>query len=403
MLYISPAFPSRGLVFEQNELMGLLHNSVSIRIFSCRRTDASKETNQFAEPLLGLTECCNMWCVAAGFGRAICTCPLALVKVLWLVIRGCLNPLMAPKVIGACLCALHLYRSANCTYNWIHADFGGNTATVALFLAVLTGIPFSYKVHAYDIYSRSLNVMDPLRRKKAHGARAILAEHADGQKAYSRFAGVPIEKVRIHYSCVRTDAFRPCETQADGERILALGRLVAKKGFDILIRAVDILCSEGCAVAVDIHGYGPEQEHLSSLIEELQLTDVIRIHGAYDNNKLVSMFASATMLVMPSVIDRCGDRDGVPTVIYEAMACGIPVIASAVSGIPEVVHDGLNGVLVEPGDIAGLAAAIKQLTLDRTGRRKLADQARRDVVDRHDYRAAAEDMCAIFSECLRKP
>jgi glycosyltransferase involved in cell wall biosynthesis len=398
LLYIIPVFPWRGNVFEQNELMGLLKVGVPLRIFSCRWVNVATEMNEFARPLLEFTEYFDWRCAIAGLARAIRNRPAALIKILLLTLRGCLNPLFAPRVLGAFLYTLHLYRTSAGRFDWVHADFGGNSASVGLFLSIMTSTRFSYKVHAYDIYSRSLHILDPLRRIKARAAQIILSEHADGKKAYCDQTKVSPHKVFVHYSCVRADVLTPAQESAKPEQVLALGRLVKKKGFDVLIRAVADLQSKGVHVSVKINGCGPEKKRIEALINLLHLRDSVELGGAYDNDQLVSMLAGAGMLVMPSVIDGSGDRDGVPTVIYEAMACGVPVIASAIGGIPEVVCDARNGLLVEPGNVQDLALAINRMISDTALRRQLGEQARRDILERYDYRDAAERMRVAFNK-----
>jgi colanic acid/amylovoran biosynthesis glycosyltransferase len=396
LLYVIPAFPWRGLVFEQNELMGLWEEGVSLMIFSCRRVDAAKELNDFAKPLLPLTLYLDLRAVMVELLFGLFQCPLRVARIMLLTLRGCLNPLQAPKVVAAFLCAMQLHRAVAKRCTWIHADFGGNTTTVAMFLGILTGLPFSYKVHAYDIYAHNLLVLDPLRRVKAKKSHSILAEHEDGKKTYGSVSGAPPEKIFVHYSCVRTDVFHPVSNTRKDVHFLALGRLVKKKGFDVLIRAVGLLKTEGISVRVGIHGCGPEKETLESLIDELGLREFVAINGAYDNDHLISMFSRAGALVMPSIVDRCGDRDGVPTVIYEAMACGVPVISSTVGGISEVIRDQENGLLFDPGNIEQLAGAMKFLLSDLSRSRQLGEQGRRDVVAKYDYRDAARKMVSHF-------
>lgn len=397
LVYISPAFPWRSLVFEQNELMGLLQTGTPMRVFSCRKTDSKKEMNRFAEPLAAVTQYFQWQDALAGLASSLLRHPLSLFWVMCLTLWGCLNPFFAPRVIGAFLCSLCLYRTARNEGDWIHADFGGNSATVAMFFSILTGKPFSYKVHAYDIYSRSIFIRDPLRRVKARAARIVLAEHQDGKTAYCGVAGISHDKVLVHYSCVRTDVFQPVGNGEGNRQVLALGRFVAKKGFDKLLHAVSALKTEGCAFRLKIYGYGPEKSVLENIIESLNLKDSVELCEAYDNDELVAIFAESCLLVIPSVIDKDGDRDGVPTVIYEAMACGVPIISSAIAGIPEVVKNERNGLLVRPGDVQELAGAIKRMLASESFRGQLGRQARGDVVERYDYRIAAKGMCSAFA------
>src|SRR5262249_44515042 len=129
--------------------------------------------------------------------------------------------------------------------------------------------------------------------------------------------------------------FHPLPPARNSRRFIALGRLVQKKGFDVLIRAAAMLADRGVLVQVDIYGSGPEKRALQALIEELGQQRNVCLRGAYANEALPAMLDDCVALVAPSVEDAWGDMDGVPTVIYEAMALARPVIASRLSVIRE--------------------------------------------------------------------
>jgi glycosyltransferase involved in cell wall biosynthesis len=166
--------------------------------------------------------------------------------------------------------------------------------------------------------------------------------------------------------------------------ILSVGRLRAKKGLDTLIDACAVLHQRGRAFACEIVGYGEEQAALQARIERLGLADRVRLAGKLAREQVIARYARAAVYVQPSRIAADGDRDGIPNVLLEAMAMGLPVVASSVSGIPELVGHGHNGLLVEPDDPQALADAIAQLLNEPQRCADLGCRARRTVTDHFD-------------------
>jgi len=143
--------------------------------------------------------------------------------------------------------------------------------------------------------------------------------------------------------------------------IVAVGRLIAKKGFADLIRACRLLMERRKSFRCEIIGEGPLEEDLHQQIAQLGLQGCVELPGAKPQHEIRKYFAAASAFVLPSVIDPDGGMDNLPTVIMEAMAAGLPVISTAVGGIPEMVIQSETGFLVPPGDVAALAGAIERL------------------------------------------
>jgi len=142
--------------------------------------------------------------------------------------------------------------------------------------------------------------------------------------------------------------------------------LVSKKGFDVLIKACGELKKKGEPFRCVIAGDGPERARLESAVSTLDLQDCVELPGSIPQNHLAERYyLQASVLVQPSVVDEDGDQDGIPTVILEALAMGLPVVATDVSGIAEAVIPGETGLLVQPGDAPALADAIRDLLSDR--------------------------------------
>lgn len=143
--------------------------------------------------------------------------------------------------------------------------------------------------------------------------------------------------------------------------IVSVGRLVEKKGFDYLLKAMVLLKARGVSPRCVLIGDGPERTKLHAMVKSLGLSDCVTFTGALPNDKVLEFFGSENILVSPSVYARDGERDGIPTVLTEALLCEMPVVSTRISGIPELVEDGLNGILVPERDECALADAIQKL------------------------------------------
>jgi glycosyltransferase involved in cell wall biosynthesis len=190
------------------------------------------------------------------------------------------------------------------------------------------------------------------------------------------------------YHGIDRSVFHPSQRRArgsdDAPRVLAVGRLRAKKGLDTLIDACRLLHERGCRVRCEIVGYGEEHDALAHRIENAGLGRHVRLAGKLAREQVIDAYARADVFVQPSRITADGDRDGIPNVLLEAMAMGLPVVASAVSGIPEVVRDGVNGLLVPADAPLALADAIERVLARPQEAAALGRAARESVADGFD-------------------
>jgi colanic acid/amylovoran biosynthesis glycosyltransferase len=188
----------------------------------------------------------------------------------------------------------------------------------------------------------------------------------------------------------------PAGRAARGGPLLFVGRLVAKKGVDVLIDARALLQSELPELDVEIVGGGPLAEELEGRARRSGVSDRIHFLGPQPADVVDAAFRRASLVVLPSRIDEHGDRDGMPTVLVEALARGVPVVATDIVGIPEVVRDGETGLLVPPDDPPALAAAIARLVRDPELARELAAAGRALVAERFDPSRSAQLLRALF-------
>ncbi len=270
----------------------------------------------------------------------------------------------------------------------LHAHFASAAATVARLASLLTGIPYSFTAHAKDIFHTGVD-RDLLRRKIA-GA-AYVATVSDFNVRYLR-ALAPEHSARIHLvpNSIELDRFpyRDPVRRGDVLRVAAVGRLVEKKGFDVLLDAVASLRGR-VPVRVTIAGGGELAEPLARRVRKLGLEAIVRMPGPLRQDEVTTLLREADVFVAPCVVGEDGNADGLPTVILEAMASGVPCISTRVTGIPEVVIDGRTGLLCTPGDSDELAAALGRIASDAVDVVGLARAARTLVAQRHDARAVA--------------
>lgn len=282
----------------------------------------------------------------------------------------------------------------------LHAAFAHGPATTARYVHHLTGLPYSFAAHAKDLY---LCDVEELADKAADAAFVLtcssaavdgLAERLGSSAVPDGPAGWPgsPSKVVLAYHGVDTSRFQPARLRTGrdgGLRVLAVGRLVGKKGYPVLLHALRLLADGGHDVRCRIVGGGPDEAALASLVEHLDLTEAVTFVGARTHQEVAQEYRRTDVFVQASVVLADGDRDGIPNALLEAMASGLPVVASEVSGIPEAVEDGVSGLLVPPGDAASLAAALARVGDDPHLGRSLGAGARRAVEERFDrYRCA---------------
>lgn len=258
----------------------------------------------------------------------------------------------------------------------VHAHFIDRAAVVALVAGRLLDRSFSATAHANDIY------VGPVLLPEKISSAKFIATCTGYNRAHLRsLANGASDKIRCIHHGLDLDGFRPSPTRrSHPPLILSVGQLKEKKGFDHLLVACSLLRERGVAFACEIVGDGPLRHELAGRIDELHLGSTVRLTGACPYEEVLDRYREATVFVLPCVTASDGDRDGIPNVILEAMAMGLPVVSTRHSGIPEAVEDGRTGSLVPPGDPVALADAIAAMIDDeelqerfgRLGRERIA-------------------------------
>jgi glycosyltransferase involved in cell wall biosynthesis len=284
-------------------------------------------------------------------------------------------------------------RASNITH--VHAHFATSATSVSYYLHQLMGMSYSFTAHAKDIYIDSASD-DVLIRKMTHARFVVTVSDYNQAHLETLAPDAPITRI---YNGVDLNQFSRNGSRPDATPlILAVGRLVEKKGFDDLIRACAILREQRIVFHCKIVGSGPDETTLRDLVQELDLHDAVQLTGPMPREELIRLYPRACVFVAPCVIGADGNRDGLPTVLIEAMALGVPVISTPVTGIPELVQHGKTGQLVAPNDPTGLAREIERALTQRAWSADMADRGRDLVETRFDLRRNVAQLRALFEK-----
>lgn len=265
----------------------------------------------------------------------------------------------------------------------LHAHWATVPTTCALFIHKVTGMSFSFSAHAWDIFVTGNELLLP---EKIHAAeRAFTCTRYNYQMLLS-MGGTP-DRVELMYHGLELSRYPYiCPGPSSAPLIVAGGSLVPQKGLDYLIAALSQVARSGVEFRAKIIGEGSEWGKLNGMVKRYGLEPKIEFIGTVPHREVVSLLGEADMFIMPSISAKNRFFDGLPNVVAEAMACGAAVIASRLSGIPELLEDGIDGMLIPPEDPEAIASAIADLAAHPDRLRELTRNARERVTRQFDIK-----------------
>jgi glycosyltransferase involved in cell wall biosynthesis len=261
----------------------------------------------------------------------------------------------------------------------LYIHFAHKPGTVGRFAAHLAGVPYALSAHAKDIW---LTPPDELANK-VRDARVVLTCTTAGQAELERHSG-GVTPVRLAYHGVDVHVETGRRPAPGPPQVLSVGRLVEKKGYDVLIRAAAVLLGRGVPFTVRIAGEGVEWARLQRLVHELGVGEHVVFLGPLSPRELETEYASATAFALGCRQLANGDRDGLPNVVLEAMARGLPVVSTTHGAVVEAVDDGRTGLLAPAEDPEALALALERLLTQPELAARLGRAAALSVRDRFD-------------------
>jgi colanic acid/amylovoran biosynthesis glycosyltransferase len=374
--YLAPEIPSLSATFVYEELLALERRGYSITPISVRHpVSLAKEQGELASRVLYL------------YDRPICSIVFPGLVALWAFGRAgvsALRMLIADvidcgifrvrcwKLLFQFFAAMKLakvLRKENISH--LHVHFADVPAQVAMYASAMSGVPFTVMAHANDIFQGGL-----LLREKA--ARAVkMLTISEFNRAYLKQQGVPADKLEVVRCGVSFDSptVSPSFDQRTHYRIGTLGRFVEKKGIDVLIKALGALVQEpSYSVELAIGGDGPLRDELTDLVTTMGISDIVHFEGNLAHHQVSEWMRSLDVFVLACKQDINGDMDGIPVVLMEAMSQYIPVVATRLSGIPELVIHEQTGLLALPDNPGDLMLQIKRLLDSPQLRERLSKQ-----------------------------
>jgi glycosyltransferase involved in cell wall biosynthesis len=284
--------------------------------------------------------------------------------------------------------------------NWLHAHFIHTPASVAAYASIITGIPWTCSAHAKDIWTSP----DWELRRKLAQARWVVTCTMTG---FERLKQLSDDEARVHLSyhgldLQRFSQFMGSRSDADGRVpenpvvIVSVGRAIEKKGYHFLLKALALLRPKLAFRFIHIGG-GEQLEDLKALCSSLGLGAYVEWKGAQRQAEVLALYRTANIFALACRIADDGDRDGLPNVLVEACSQGLVCVSTNVSGIPELLTDNVNGLLVEPDDPEALAKAMERLIRDPSLRRRLGDAAEKRVRGHFDYHESVHQLVELFN------
>ena len=410
LAYVTKMFPRISETFVLNEVLALRRAGVPMRLYSILPPARDRRTHPEAEALAAETVVLPRpsWRARAEFSAALRRC---LRFAPWTTSVQIVRTLLRPtprsfRVLFRAAVLADLVRRDEISH--IHAAWAHTPASVARIASRLSRVPWSMAAHAKDIHTSDERSLAK-KMSKARFTLACTRHHWDLLDEISRrhARAFPPGDIRLAYHGVNAGYFHPVDADESEQRmvedapvILFVGRLVSKKGPEILVEAASRLRERGLAFRLDLIGDGPLRATLETRIRALGLGDVVSLRGLMVRGEVREAMSRAACFALPCRVSADGDRDGIPNSLAEAMAAGLPVVSTRLPSIEELVEDGRTGLLVPPEDPTAFADALATLLSDPPARRRLGEKARAAVVERFDATRCESERTAHLARGL---
>lgn len=376
--YLAPEIPALSATFVYQEILELKKLNVDIRPVSIHRPSVKAESDvlvKLASDTFYLYEQSffknirqNLFLLFSSPVKYLSVLKMALVDALSVGIFSHIGKGLLYRFIIAAGFVRYLKENK---IEHVHSNFAHIPTDIAMYASALYGIKFSFISHANDLFERGWLLREKVDRSK------FAVTISSFNKDFLVNKGADKNKINVIHCGVNTTNFsnRGHKKLNNPPLLGALGRMVEKKGFDILLAACNHLNKENIDFKLQIAGGGPLKHELELLAKEFKLDNRIEFIDSISHEDVPLWIKSLDIFVLPCKKDSQGDMDGIPVVLMESMLSGVPVITTRISGIPELVIDGISGLLCESNDAVELANKIKLLLLNEDLRNKLCREA----------------------------
>lgn len=396
VLYVLNSFPKLSETFILNEIIELKNRNIDVEILALKNPQESvinsdildhgllKKTRYFLEPSRAAVIYHS--CLSLAFYRILFN---------------------TYKEYGSSVDIKHIVRLAYHSTRYegidlIHAHFAYHAAVIGMQIGRILKKPFTFTAHAYEIFNKSLHSRDRLKTLSETADR-IFTPSAFNKKYIVGETGVPEEKIGVIRATIAYDKFNETKRSnlsLDKIKIISIGRLVEKKGFQYLIKSLEIVKKKHSSIELVLIGEGPLKDELVSLSKDLGLDNNIKFLGARSNEECIREISESDIAVLPCVVASNGDMDALPLALQEAMATGIPAISSRIGGMAEIIEDGKEGILVPERDERALADAILQLIENPAMRNEMGRNGRVKIAREFNQIVQADKLIRYWREIL---
>lgn len=396
IIYIVDQFPSASEYFILNEVKEIAKRKTAIHLLALRRG----ETN-YKDGDIEVTYASRL------YDFSLVKAHLFVLRKYWKRYFQCLRPVFFPwkkrvwyRIKAFVIAVYFVHHLHGKSASLIHAHFLSLPSAIAVIISGLLGIPFSSSAHAADVYTS-----DPGEIAERVNAASFVVTCTSYNRDYlQRLPGIHNRgRIFLNYHGLDLGRWQRTKHQygiASGSslHLLTVCRLVKKKGLSYLLQAMKMVQERGYEVSLTIVGDGPLLDTLQQEAESLGIITCVHFAGALPQEEIREFYALADMFVLPCIVTDNGDRDGIPNVLVEALACGLPAISTNISGISELLSDGETGLMVHEKDAIGLAAAICRLTDDIDLRMRLADNGRKFLEENLSIAKSIDSLDQLFTE-----
>ncbi|MBD3384882.1 glycosyltransferase [candidate division KSB1 bacterium] len=412
--FIMNAFPTLSETFIVNEVIGLRKRGLDIHIWSLFVPTEDKENPELKEisrTTKYLTDAFRIAPVIRAHSFFLFTYPRRYLKILLFCLKHRQTTgrfVFWPKfrttedrqdlLLHFILALPVAHRMRGQSYDLLHAHFADAAASLTMLVSRLLNIPYSMTMHAFDVFIPQVNF-----KEKFQNAEFIIT-CTKYNKTYlqEHYNSLDTDKIHVVYHGIDLDKFsRKRQRRQEPPVILAVGRLIPKKGLPVLIQACKLLKEAGYEFKCRIIGDGPLRPRLEMIIKLEKLVDFIELAGAVMPSQIIDEYARATLFALPCMVEESGNRDGIPNVIAEALAMNLPVISTNVSAIPELIEHQKTGFLIAPGDYQDLFENMRMLLDAPSKRRRIGTQGRAKVEQVFDAREKMDQLFKLYQSKIQ--
>lgn len=279
----------------------------------------------------------------------------------------------------------------------LHGHFAHSPTSVTMFASLLSDVPFSFTAHAKDIYTSDQEKL----RKKITQARFVVTCTRHNAEYLQTIAGNCPTPIYCIYHGIDLNLFQQTVAEAEAHEpytILTVARMTQKKGLPTIYQALAGLRQKGIRFRHTLIGDGDDRESILALIASLELTDHCRWIGTQTHDEVLRHFKTSDLFVLGCEIAENGDRDGIPNVLVESLAMGVPALSTTVSAIPEILIDGKTGMTVPPSSPKQLEKAMLRILTDQRLRQQLIAGGQELVQNQFDNSRWIKELAGIFRQ-----